>query len=76
LEHPHYYIYLASSDFHFFPKSKLFFAGQSFSSNQDAIAAVEQYFADLTKNRYRDWIMALEHRWNKCISIKGHHVEK
>jgi hypothetical protein len=44
--------------------------------NQEAIAAVEGYFADLTKNHYRDWIMALEHRWNKCISLKGDYVEK
>jgi len=42
--------------------SKLFLAGQRFSSNQKAIAAVEGYFADLTKNHYRDGIMALEHR--------------
>jgi hypothetical protein len=26
------------------------------------IAAVVEYFADLTKNHYRDGIMALEHR--------------
>ena len=52
------------------------FAGQRFSSNQEAIAAVEGYFADLTKNHYRDGIMALEHRWNKCISLKGVNVEK
>jgi hypothetical protein len=36
----------------------------------------ERYFADLTKNHYRDGIMALEHRWNKCISLKGDYVEK
>jgi hypothetical protein len=47
-----------------------------FSSNQEAIAAVEGYFADLTKNHYRDRIMALEHRWNKCISFKEDYVEK
>jgi hypothetical protein len=47
-----------------------------FSLNQEAIAAVEGYFADLTKNHYRDEIMALEHRWNKCISSKGDYVEK
>jgi hypothetical protein len=40
------------------------------SSNQEAIAAVEGYFADLTKNRYRDGKIALEHRWNKCGSVK------
>jgi hypothetical protein len=40
----------------------------AFSSNQKAIAAVEEYFTDFRKNHYRDGIMALEHRWNKCIS--------
>jgi len=67
---------LAPSDFFLFPKLKLFLAGQRFSSNQKAIAAVEGYFADLTKNHYRDGIMALEHCWNKYISLKGDYVEK
>jgi hypothetical protein len=61
---------------HLFPKFKLFHDGQGFSSNQEAIVAVDGYFADLTKNHYSDGIMALEHRWNKCISVKGNYVEK
>jgi hypothetical protein len=65
---------LAPSDFSLFPKLKLFLTGQCFSSNQDTIAPVEWHFADLTKNQYRDGIMALEHRWNKCISLKGDYV--
>jgi histone-lysine N-methyltransferase SETMAR len=76
LEHPYYSPNLAPSDFYLFPKLKLFLRGQGFSSNQEAIAAVEGYFADLTKNHYRDGIMALEHRCNKCISLKGDYVEK
>jgi histone-lysine N-methyltransferase SETMAR len=76
LEHPPYSPDLAPSDFSFFPKLKLFLAGQRFSSNQEAIAAVERYFADLTKNHYRDGIMALEHHWNKCISIKGDYFKE
>jgi len=76
LEHPPYSPDLAPSDFSLFPKLKLFLAGQRFSSNQKAIAAVEGYFADLTKNHCRYGIMALEHRWNKCISLKGDYVEK
>jgi hypothetical protein len=47
---------LAPSDFCLFPKLKLFLAGQRISSNQEAIAAVERYIADLT-NHYRDGIM-------------------
>ena len=76
LEHPPYFPDLAPSDFCLFPKLKLFLAGQHFSSNQEAIAAVEGYFADLTKNHYRDGIMAMEPCWNKCISLKGDYFEK
>jgi histone-lysine N-methyltransferase SETMAR len=76
LEHPPCSLDWAPSDFSLFPKLKLFLAGQHFSSNQELIAAVEGYFADLMKNHYRDGIMALEHRWNKCISLKGDYVEK
>ena len=75
-EHPLYSPDLAPSDFCLLPNLKLFLAGQRFSSNQEAIAAVEGYLADLTKNHYRDGIMEPERRWNKCTSLKGDHVEK
>jgi hypothetical protein len=57
-------------------QNSLFLAGQRFSSNQEAITAVEGYLAYLKKSHYRDGIMALEHRWNKCISLKGDYVEE
>jgi histone-lysine N-methyltransferase SETMAR len=76
LEHPPYSPDLAPSEFCIFPKLKLFPAGQRFSSNKEAIATVDKYFVDLTKNHYRDGIMALEYRWNKYISPKGDYVEK
>jgi histone-lysine N-methyltransferase SETMAR len=76
LEHPLCSPDLAPSDFHLFPKLKLFLAGQHLSSNQEAIAAVKGYFADLTENHYRDGLMALEHCRNKCFSLKEDYVEK
>jgi histone-lysine N-methyltransferase SETMAR len=76
LEHPPSSPDLAPSDFYLFPKLKLFLAGQLFSSNQEVILAVQEYFADLTKNHYRDRIMSLEHCWNKYISLKGGYVKK
>jgi histone-lysine N-methyltransferase SETMAR len=76
LKHPPYSADLAPSDFYLFPKLKLFHDGQRFSLNQEVITAVEEYFADLKKNHYRDRIMELEHRWNKCISLKRDYVEK
>jgi histone-lysine N-methyltransferase SETMAR len=45
LEHPPYSPDLAPSDFCLFPKLKLFLAGQRFSSNQEATAAVKVYLA-------------------------------
>jgi len=74
LEHPPCSPDLVPSDFSLFPKLKLCLAGWCFSSNQEANAAVEGYFADLTKNHYRDRIMALKHSWNKCL--KGDCVKK
>jgi hypothetical protein len=71
LEHPPCFPDLAPSDFYLFQNSNssslvsVFF----FFSNQEAITAVERYFADLTKNHCRDGIMALEHHWNKCINL-------
>jgi hypothetical protein len=47
-----------------------------FSLNQEAIAAVERYFADLMKNHYSNRIMVLEDHWNKCSSLKADYVEK
>jgi hypothetical protein len=41
-----------------------------------AIAAVQRYFADLTKNNYREGIMALDNRWNKCVGLKGDYAGK
>jgi len=75
LEHPPFSPYLAPSKFCLFPKLKLFLAGQRFSSNQETIAAVEGYYSNLTKNHYRGGIIALEHRWNNCITLKGDYVE-
>jgi len=76
LEHPPSSPDLAPSDFYLFPKLRFFLTAQRFSSNQEVIAAVEGYFADLKKNHYRDGIMALEHRWNEFISLKKDYVEK
>jgi histone-lysine N-methyltransferase SETMAR len=76
LKHSPYSPYLAPSHSCDFPKLKFFLTGQPYPSNQEALAAVEGYFGDLTKNHYRDRVMALDHCWNKCISFKGDYVEK
>ena len=49
--------------------------GKRFSSNDEVIAAVDEYFADLPEKHYRDGIHNLEERWNKCIDLLGEYTE-
>ena len=58
------------------PKTKTLPRCSAFFFESKGDCSCRGYFADLTKNHYRDGIMALEHRWNKCISLKGDYVEK
>ena len=76
LPHPPYSPDLAPSDFHLFPKLKMFLGGQRFSDNEEVKAAVDDYFAGLEESSFREGIKALEHRWTKCIDRLGDYVEK
>jgi len=62
--------------FFLFPNLKKSLAGQKFESNEEVIAATEAYFADLQKTCFSDGLKKLEHRWVKCIELKGDYVEK
>lgn len=75
LEHPPYSPDLAPSDFHLFPNLKRFLRGKRFSSNEEAIATVNNYFDGLPENHFRDGINKLADRWNKCIELLGEYVD-
>jgi len=51
-------------------------AGQKFALNKEVVAATVAYFADLEKTYISDGLKKLEHRWVKCIELKGEYVEK
>ena len=76
LEHPPYSPNLAPSVFCLFPNLKIFMAGMRFSSNEDVIAAVEGYFADLPESYFKTGIELLEKRWTMCIDVCGDYIEK
>lgn len=76
LQHPAYSPDLAPSDFWLFPHLKQYLRGKRFSSNEEVIAAVEGYFAELPENHYSQGIHKLEDRWNKCIEVEGNYAEK
>jgi len=76
LPHSLYSPDLAPCDFFLFPNLKKSLAGQKFVSNEEVVAAIEAYFADLEKTYFSDGLKKLEHRWVKCIELKGDYVEK
>lgn len=76
IPHPPYSPDLAPSDFHLFPKLKLFLAGKKFKTDEEVIAATEQYFDSLEEDHYKTGIMALQRRWSKCVDVRGEYVEK
>lgn len=76
LPHPPYSPDLAPCDFFLFPNLKKSLAGNRYGSNEEVIAATEAYFAEFDKNYFSDGLKKLEHRWAKCIELKGDYVEK
>ena len=60
LEHLPYSPDLASSDYYLFRNLKQFLRGKRFSSNEEAITAVDGYFAELPESHYSDGIKLLE----------------
>ena len=76
LDHPPYSPDLAPSDFFLFPHLKIMFGGQRFSSNEEVITFVKNYFAEKNTECYLNWLQRWEHRWEKCLELQGDYVKK
>ena len=70
LLHPPYSPDLAPSDYFLFSNMKAWLAGKIFSSNEEIIAATNEYFEGFDINYFLEGIK-LEYRYNKCIQLKG-----
>ncbi|UYV75519.1 hypothetical protein LAZ67_13000470 [Cordylochernes scorpioides] len=72
LPHAPYSPDLALSDFHLFPHlKKKTLSGIHFRSDEEVIDAVTSFFESLETSFFLEGIKALEHRWKKCIDLKG-----
>ncbi|CAK9827513.1 Histone-lysine N-methyltransferase SETMAR [Anthophora retusa] len=76
IPHPPYSPDLAPCDFFLFRNLKAWLAGKKFSSDEEVIVAVNEYFADFETAYFSDGIKKLETRWTKCIALDGDYVEK
>ncbi|UYV79714.1 hypothetical protein LAZ67_18000389 [Cordylochernes scorpioides] len=75
LPHAPYSPDLAPSDFKLFPHLKKSLSGIHFRSDEEVIDAVTSFFESLETSFFLEGIKALEHRWKKCIDLKGDYVE-
>ena len=76
LNHPPYSPDLAPSDFHLFRKLKESLRGRVFEDNSGVIAAIDTWFQGQDKEFFLNGIRALQHRWEKCIQLRGDYIEK
>ena len=67
---------LAPSDYFLFPNLKKDICGRRFRSNEEVVAAVEEWVTHKDPGFFSSGLMALEHRWSKCIILEGNYIEK
>ena len=76
IPHPAYSPNLAPSDYFLFPNLKKDICGRHFQSNEEVMAAVEEWVRDKDPGFFSSGLMALEHCWSKCIILEGNYIEK
>ena len=76
IPHPTYSPDLAPSDYFLFPNLKKDIHGRHFQSNEEVVAAVEEWVGDKNTGFISSGLMALEHHWSKCIILEGNYIEK
>ena len=74
--HPAYSPDLAPNDYFLFPDLKKNICGCHFRSNEEVVAAVEEWVRDKDPGFFSSGLMALEHRWSKCIILESNYIEK
>ena len=47
----------------------------SFPVCEEVVAAVEEWVSGKDHDFFRSELMALEHRWSKCITLEGNYIE-
>ena len=76
IDHPPYSPDMAPSDYFLFPNLKSCLRGKRFESNYDVISCVNEHFEGKDKGYFREGVLKLEKRCDKCIKVEGHYIEK
>ena len=76
IRQPAYSPDVAPSDYFLFTNVKRDIRGRHFQTNEEVVAAVEEWVGDKDPGFFSSGLMALEHRWSKCIILEGNYIEK
>ena len=76
IPHPAYSPDLAPSDYFLFPNLKKDIHGRHFRSNEEVVAAVEEWVRDKDPGFFGSGLIALEHRCSKYNILEGNYIEK
>ena len=76
IPHPAYLPDLAPSDFFLFPNLKKDICGRHFRSDEEVMTEVEERINGKDPDFFSSGLMALEHRWSKCITLEDNYIEK
>ena len=76
IPHPAYSPDLAPSDCFLFPYLKKDIRGLHFRSDEEVVTAAEEGVNGKYPDIFSSGLMALEHRWSKCITLEGNYIKK
>ena len=76
IPHPAYSPDLVPSDFFIFLNLKKDIRGCHFQSDEEVVTALTEWVNGKDPDFFSSGLMALEHRWSKCITLEGHYIEK
>ena len=74
IPHPAYSPDLAPIDFFQFPNLKTDICGLHFRSDEEVVTTVEEWVNGKDPDFFSSGMMALEHRWSKCITLEGNYI--
>ena len=66
---------LAPIDFFLFPNLKKDIRGCHFRSDEEVESVVEKWVNRKDPDFFSSGLMALEHRWSKCITLEDNNIE-
>jgi histone-lysine N-methyltransferase SETMAR len=75
LNHPAYSPDVAPSDYFLFANLKRHLRGKQYSTNEQLIASVEQFFCDKDVSFFYDALKTLRSRWQRVLDIDGSYIE-